>query len=250
MEPGLPLSRFAQWNRGLAEAFAATSPAQLAERFAPSARNLLAADSCHVGLYLREGACVTIDGGRPDRWNRQYDRGLFRQDPFFQKFAATRQDFLLPLSSFDTFHFEKTPYYRDFYRPSQTIDEITGVFNLSPGTAGYVTFFRHRGSPGFIHADLVLAEGAGDAIRLVLERLWRLWQTGRRAGRIGGKTGLSAREQQILDLMLEGGCAKSIARRLAISPGTVRNHIKSIYAKLGVHSQVELLAGGGDGRSP
>ena len=29
---------------------------------------------------------------------------------------------------------------------------------------------------------------------------------------------------------------------LDIAPGTVRNHIKSIYAKLGVRSQAELLA--------
>ncbi|TIT59820.1 MAG: LuxR family transcriptional regulator, partial [Mesorhizobium sp.] len=27
-------------------------------------------------------------------------------------------------------------------------------------------------------------------------------------------------------------------------PGTVRNHIKQVYRKLGVHSQVELLAAG------
>ncbi|WP_454819183.1 response regulator transcription factor [Labrys neptuniae] len=246
MESGLPFSRFAQWNRGLAEAIVATSPTQLAGRFAPTARDLLAADSCHVGLYLREGACVTIDGERPDRWNRQYDRGLFREDPFFQKFAATQDDFLLPLSSFDAFHFERTPYYRDFYLPSQTIDEITGVFNLSPGVAGYVTFFRHRGSPSFIPADLALVEGAGDAVRLVLGRLWQLWQSGASIRGAANRVELSPREGQILDLLMDGGCAKTIARTLAISPGTVRNHIKSVYAKLGVHSQVELLAGGGD----
>lgn len=248
MESGLPLSRFARWNRGLAEAIVATSPAQLADRFAPTARDLLVADSCHIGLYLREGACVTIDGDRPDRWNRQYDRGLFREDPFFQKFTATRDDFLLPLSSFDAFDFEKTSYYRQFYRPSQTIDEITGVFNLSASAAGYVTFFRHAGSPGFIPADLALAEGAGDAVRLVLERLWQLWQAGASITRIGGCGGLSPRENQILDLLMDGGCAKTIARTLTISPGTVRNHIKSVYAKLDVHSQVELLAGGSDKR--
>lgn len=248
MESGLPLSRFARWNRGLAEAIVAMSPAQLADCFAPTARDLLAADSCHVGLYLREGACVTIDGDRPDRWNRQYDRGLFREDPFFQKFAATRDDFVLPLSSFDAFHFERTPYYRDFYLPSQTIDEITGVFNLSPGVAGYVTFFRHIGSPSFIPADLALAEGAGDAVRLVLGRLWQLWQTDVSVRGGASRVELSPRESQILDLLMDGGCAKTIARTLAISPGTVRNHIKSVYAKLGVHSQVELLAGGSDRR--
>ncbi|TIU18315.1 MAG: helix-turn-helix transcriptional regulator, partial [Mesorhizobium sp.] len=55
---------------------------------------------------------------------------------------------------------------------------------------------------------------------------------------------LSAREGQIARLLIEGGSAKTIARNLSISPGTVRNHIKQVYRKLGVHSQVELLAAG------
>ncbi|WP_411035946.1 LuxR C-terminal-related transcriptional regulator [Shinella sp. BYT-45] len=48
-------------------------------------------------------------------------------------------------------------------------------------------------------------------------------------------------------LLIEGGCAKTISRALAISPGTVRNHIKTVYRKLGVHSQVELMAAARDG---
>lgn len=53
---------------------------------------------------------------------------------------------------------------------------------------------------------------------------------------------LSTRESEIARHLIDGGNAKTISRNLAISPGTVRNHIKQIYRKLGVHSQVELLA--------
>jgi DNA-binding NarL/FixJ family response regulator len=52
---------------------------------------------------------------------------------------------------------------------------------------------------------------------------------------------LSAREREILDALLNHQRVPGIARTLGISEHTVRNHLKSIYAKLGVHSQEELL---------
>jgi DNA-binding NarL/FixJ family response regulator len=52
---------------------------------------------------------------------------------------------------------------------------------------------------------------------------------------------LSVREREILDAMGRGQRVAAIARALSISPHTVRNHLKSIFRKLEVHSQVELL---------
>ena len=79
----------------------------------------------------------------------------------------------------------------------------------------------------------------------MLERLWRQWRPPGEGPLSLGE--LSARERQIALLLIEGGCAKSISRQLSISPGTVRNHIKTVYRKLGVHSQVELLAAARNG---
>lgn len=52
---------------------------------------------------------------------------------------------------------------------------------------------------------------------------------------------LSKREYEILQLVSTGAKAKNIAERLTISQTTVRNHIKNIYSKLGVHSQAEAI---------
>jgi DNA-binding NarL/FixJ family response regulator len=53
---------------------------------------------------------------------------------------------------------------------------------------------------------------------------------------------LSERERQIVDALLIGEDAKTAARKLAISVHTVRNHLKAIYRKLSVHSQLELVS--------
>lgn len=54
--------------------------------------------------------------------------------------------------------------------------------------------------------------------------------------------GLSLREQQVLWSITGGKRASEIAELLGISPFTVRNHLKAIFRKLGVHSQLELLS--------
>jgi DNA-binding CsgD family transcriptional regulator len=52
---------------------------------------------------------------------------------------------------------------------------------------------------------------------------------------------LSAREWEVLTPFLAGRRVSSIAPLLFISPHTVRNHLQSIYRKVGVRSQSELI---------
>ncbi len=50
---------------------------------------------------------------------------------------------------------------------------------------------------------------------------------------------LTPREREILCHLSEGQSNKMIARKLGISDGTVKLHVKAILRKLGVHSRVE-----------
>jgi DNA-binding CsgD family transcriptional regulator len=52
---------------------------------------------------------------------------------------------------------------------------------------------------------------------------------------------LTSREWAVLTRLLEGQRVPAIAADLYVSKSTVRNHLSSIYAKLGVHSQVDLV---------
>jgi DNA-binding NarL/FixJ family response regulator len=54
--------------------------------------------------------------------------------------------------------------------------------------------------------------------------------------------GLTAREQEILDLVAEGRTNAEIAERLWLSLGTVRKHLDNVYAKLGVHTRTAAAA--------
>lgn len=52
---------------------------------------------------------------------------------------------------------------------------------------------------------------------------------------------LSARERQVVDELVRHRSVARVARTLHLSEHTVRNHRKSIYSKLDVHSQDELV---------
>lgn len=50
---------------------------------------------------------------------------------------------------------------------------------------------------------------------------------------------LSRRELQILQLLVGGQNVRAMSGQLLLSPHTVRNHIKAVYRKLGVHGRAE-----------
>jgi DNA-binding NarL/FixJ family response regulator len=55
-------------------------------------------------------------------------------------------------------------------------------------------------------------------------------------------TALTAREQQVLELLAQGASNKTIARRLDISLHTAKFHVASILAKLGAAGRTEAVA--------
>ena len=52
--------------------------------------------------------------------------------------------------------------------------------------------------------------------------------------------GLNAREQRVVELILEGLSYKMVASEMGVSINTVRKHIKSVYRKLNINTSMEL----------
>ena len=52
---------------------------------------------------------------------------------------------------------------------------------------------------------------------------------------------LTAREAEVLTLLSEGGTAWAIARRLQVSPATVRKHLEHLYRKLEVQDRLSAV---------
>lgn len=102
------------------------------------------------------------------------------------------------------------------------------------------------GASGFIHKSKA-ADEVVQAIRTVASG-GNLITPGavasllnRRRQTDGQRESLTSREKEVLRLMADGVSSREIAGRLGISYATVRTHIRSLGAKLGVHSKVQAI---------
>jgi ATP/maltotriose-dependent transcriptional regulator MalT len=90
-------------------------------------------------------------------------------------------------------------------------------------------------------ADLFAACGARWRHQQTLMELQRLGKPGRRrAAATLGAESLTAREQEVVALAVQGLTARAIGQRLHIGERTVETHLAHVYAKLGVRSRWEL----------
>ena len=55
------------------------------------------------------------------------------------------------------------------------------------------------------------------------------------------KASLTAREMEVLGLLVEGASVAQVGRQLFMSPSTVKTHIGKIYEKLGAHNRASAV---------
>lgn len=59
---------------------------------------------------------------------------------------------------------------------------------------------------------------------------------------VAEECGFTTRETQVFELLMRGMTRDEVAAELQISPWTVKNHIRAVFAKTGAHSTKELMA--------
>jgi NarL family two-component system response regulator LiaR len=118
-------------------------------------------------------------------------------------------------------------------------DDAAMLEALLAGAAGYV--LKEAALEQIVAA--VRAAAAGDAVippRVAPELLRRLRAAEAvRAAQADAAVELSARELEVLRLIVDGRDNATIAAELFISPNTVKSHVASIFAKLGVESRLQ-----------
>jgi PAS domain S-box-containing protein len=77
--------------------------------------------------------------------------------------------------------------------------------------------------------------------RTVVEKLAALRQSSRPRVMGGSLKDLTEREREILDLICQGQSDKEMSSTLKLSPNTVRNHVSSLYRKIGVNRRAAAI---------
>jgi two-component system response regulator DesR len=113
--------------------------------------------------------------------------------------------------------------------PRTNVLLISGAGRISASAA------RAAGASGFVSKDW----DAGDVARAV--RMVGLGMTVFEPQQDSAAGLLTAREQEVLDLIAQGATNPEIARQLFLSPHTVKEHTSSLYRKLKVRNRAEAV---------
>lgn len=118
-------------------------------------------------------------------------------------------------------------------------DDQEKVFNaICAGASGYL--LKNTDEEAIATAVREVMEGGSPINPRVARMVLNMFAS--RAAPHKQEYGLSAREREVLELMVQGLIKKEIAARLNLSYHTVDNHLRSIYGKLQVHTRGGAVA--------
>ncbi len=118
-------------------------------------------------------------------------------------------------------------------------DDETVFAAMRAGARGYV--LKGAGQAELVRAIEAVARGEALYGPKVAERIVRFFQVSRRDLPLAAFPDLTEREREVLDLIAAGSGNAAIARRLAISDKTVRNHVSNIFGKLQVTDRAQAM---------
>ncbi|PRY38768.1 response regulator transcription factor [Umezawaea tangerina] len=98
---------------------------------------------------------------------------------------------------------------------------------------------------GSLGSDPALPPSTAERLRALdreLSRITTRGTTDEAAEAIQLAAHLTRREWQCLDLLVQGLTTSAMADRMTVSTTTVRTHVQSLLAKLGVHSRLQAVA--------
>ena len=108
------------------------------------------------------------------------------------------------------------------------------------GRPGYLHRAMKAGASGFVVKDTPAAQLA-DAVRRVHAGLRVVDPSLATDSLVAGESPLTARETDVLQAARDGSSVATIARRLFLSEGTVRNHLSSAIGKTGAGNRAEAV---------
>ncbi|MCQ8239325.1 response regulator transcription factor [Rhizosaccharibacter radicis] len=221
-----------------------------------AARRLRASGHLYFELELVEsaGIAVTVRHHRPeDVVLGEYGERFYTEDPLTETFrerlcrngASVHGPVTVSLGELPWL--ARASYENRFLRRAGIADVLgLGVPASIDGRTRMLCFGFHRGEtdPGFTTAERRLLSRLADGLGLRAENLALRQALASRppAGPsmtafTAAAAGLTERERQVAGLMMAGHGNGRLAHELGLTINTVENHLRSIYAKLGVRSR-------------
>jgi DNA-binding CsgD family transcriptional regulator len=179
-----------------------------------------------------------------------YLTGVYTLSPFYRAAQKLKAPRVARVRDIAPKGFAQSEYHRRYFALIGVDDMLGFLIPASDSETVFMSFSRSTGRPRFTARDARALEAMAELLAAAVTRHCEI------AGPLASRhiaaaaspaahralpTGLTAREAEVVNLVLEGHSAREIGAALKISGETVRVHRRNIYDKLGISSQGELF---------
>ena len=240
------------WQRAVADMVGALATQAFYSHFARSCELVSGYQSALIVWLSTAHRPINLYDDLPDELAQASAKawfdGAFLLDPFYSLFTGKAPEGIYHLKDLAPDNFFDSEYYRSYYTLTGLTDECGLLINLDADHSILVSL-GNRGSPPAKTGQLANLQ----TVMPVLTALCHKQQSAiageitlsaplDRAFRNFGRDHLSARECEVIQLILKGHSNKAIAQLLEISVDTVKVYNKRFHTKLDISSQAELFS--------
>lgn len=216
-------------------------------------------------FHFRENVGPEVVEHRTSKSVRQqqindYKNGFYLTDPFYLAIERSIENQAISLKDVvDQDDFQTSDFFVRHYVDTDLVDEM--CYCMSDGQDGHIllSFARSRDAGRYSDEELELAKAIAPIVFGTLSSSWRhfadpklfvppspeevkLHDDLKRARDNFGRSLLTDREFEVVQMMLRGYPIDVIAKRLKMAEGTAKVHRRNIYAKLDISSMAELFS--------
>ncbi len=253
----LPAEKFANWSASIAEIVASTDFPAIPGRLCEALKHLVEFDNAGVFVLRRHSAPLQVlddfvDATQPAK----YVESPYLLDPVYSHFLRGTLPNCNLLDDICPDDFFESDYFTHYWSNINIASEFDINVRYDDDTVAHLSLSRSGGSRAFSAGEQALFRAAHPIVAAIMTSYWNSRDAAEPddEGQANsfhqhlsfvlenfGSSLLTAREMEIVQLTMRGYSDKLSARELDITPGTVRNHKKSIFSKLQVSSQGQVF---------
>lgn len=182
-----------------------------------------------------------------------YAAGPYLLDPFYTELRAGQRNGVFHLRDLAPDSFFRSEYYLKHYRRTGIRDELGIPCQIAPGVTIVLSIARTMEAPAFSRSERRRYADIAPIVSALILAHWGRTRPRPDPGRaetpqletvlrVLAQDLLTAREIEVIGMILKGYSAAAIADALSITHGTVKVHRKNAYRKLRISSQAELFS--------
>jgi len=239
-----------RWHEEVAELFDSSGDQTLPGRLSETVKKIVRHEAYILKLYRpRDDLPVILSHDIPAHLHEIYfNRYLsyaYLEDPLLPRVQDGRTR-IVQINPY-TCPLKNSGYYRTYYKDLPLQDEVDLIFPMNNGDSLVLSIAKREGITS--EQEIAALANATALVRSLLSTYHRAHLDAPRPvagddpleGMLFDKI-LTAREIQIVGLMVSGKGTKEIARLLEISIQTVKVHRRNIYSKLGISTELQLCS--------